>query len=257
MLLPALNAAREKAKSSSCLSNLKQIGLASDGYYSDYQYYLPSYPYYKMGSSDYSVTWLGDRQDGLIDVKTSILLNYIGKSWKTLICPSSPPNWQSNDDGQVMDGTGYGYNYYGVGTQSYFGNRPSTTGAMQAGVKSVAKPSETVLFADNINAASAAAAAAGNPVATILLYGPITVSAAGVPSRFGTSGTTSHGPNMHFRHSNDTANFTWADGHASSEKMAFPKVLSGVNCQALKIGSIGQIDSDRYFTPLNSTNDNL
>ena len=44
MLLPALSAAREKARRSSCLYNLKQIGLAMESYSGDYSGYLPSWP---------------------------------------------------------------------------------------------------------------------------------------------------------------------------------------------------------------------
>ena len=41
MLLPALNKARERARSSQCLSNLKQIGSAMTSYSSDYNDQLP------------------------------------------------------------------------------------------------------------------------------------------------------------------------------------------------------------------------
>ena len=44
MLLPALSAAREKARRSSCLSNMKQIGTALISYTGDYGGYLPSSP---------------------------------------------------------------------------------------------------------------------------------------------------------------------------------------------------------------------
>ena len=44
MLLPALAAAREKARRSSCLSNMKQIGTAQEAYAGDYAGYLPSWP---------------------------------------------------------------------------------------------------------------------------------------------------------------------------------------------------------------------
>jgi prepilin-type N-terminal cleavage/methylation domain-containing protein/prepilin-type processing-associated H-X9-DG protein len=41
MLLPALNQAREKAKSISCISNLKQVALATHMYGNDYNGFLP------------------------------------------------------------------------------------------------------------------------------------------------------------------------------------------------------------------------
>jgi len=43
MLLPALAAAREKARRSTCLNNLKQLGLALAGYTGDYSSYYPSH----------------------------------------------------------------------------------------------------------------------------------------------------------------------------------------------------------------------
>ncbi len=54
MLLPALNKARETARASQCLNNIKQINLASNLYLADWEHYMPhSY----SGSS--SVAWNG------------------------------------------------------------------------------------------------------------------------------------------------------------------------------------------------------
>jgi len=44
MLLPALAAAREKARRSTCANNLKQLGIAFASYSGDYGDYLPSWP---------------------------------------------------------------------------------------------------------------------------------------------------------------------------------------------------------------------
>jgi prepilin-type N-terminal cleavage/methylation domain-containing protein/prepilin-type processing-associated H-X9-DG protein len=44
LLLPALAAAREKARRTACLSNLKQIGIAMISYTGDYSGYVPSWP---------------------------------------------------------------------------------------------------------------------------------------------------------------------------------------------------------------------
>ena len=44
MLLPALSAAREKARRSNCMNNLKQLGAALISYTGDYAGYLPSWP---------------------------------------------------------------------------------------------------------------------------------------------------------------------------------------------------------------------
>ena len=40
MLLPALNAAREKAKGIKCISNLKQQGVGAQCYFNDFQDYI-------------------------------------------------------------------------------------------------------------------------------------------------------------------------------------------------------------------------
>ena len=41
MLLPALNNAREKGRSSACMNNLKQVGLLLKLYEADYNDYFP------------------------------------------------------------------------------------------------------------------------------------------------------------------------------------------------------------------------
>ena len=75
MLLPALNKARDKAKSIGCTNNLKQIGLASMSYINDNDDYVMSC---YCGNSINAASWWPS--------KFSI---YYGKS-KGLNCPSYP-----------------------------------------------------------------------------------------------------------------------------------------------------------------------
>ena len=56
MLLPALAAAREKARRSSCIANLQQIGTAIASYTSDYADYYPSWSGYGGLTSSFNAT---------------------------------------------------------------------------------------------------------------------------------------------------------------------------------------------------------
>ena len=67
MLLPALAAAREKARRSSCSSQLNQMGKALESYCGDYNQYFPSHPAYgsewrgrSQSASGYGAAWYDD-----------------------------------------------------------------------------------------------------------------------------------------------------------------------------------------------------
>ena len=74
MLLPALNKARDKAKSISCVNNLKQLGLTFGLYENDYD----SCQLYDTNNTDW---WI----DNYIN------LGYLAKKPSIAICSSSPP----------------------------------------------------------------------------------------------------------------------------------------------------------------------
>jgi prepilin-type N-terminal cleavage/methylation domain-containing protein/prepilin-type processing-associated H-X9-DG protein len=77
MLLPALNQAREKARSISCLSNLKQLGLAATMYSEDYDGYLPRH-----------YDWTKQLSDN----------GYMAKKSNVFVCPSRDPRGEWLDD---------------------------------------------------------------------------------------------------------------------------------------------------------------
>jgi prepilin-type N-terminal cleavage/methylation domain-containing protein/prepilin-type processing-associated H-X9-DG protein len=134
LLLPALNKARESARTTKCLSNLKQIGLAMLTYAHDYKgAILPSNPfglYDGVTPQRYVYDYFPDRV-GLgqpNDTNAIGLLYYTGyiRSKEITRCPSDrvvaaglghyyyvfgPSNLTENDFGQC----GYAYNYYGLG----------------------------------------------------------------------------------------------------------------------------------------------
>jgi len=75
MLLPALSQARERARQSTCMNNLKQIGMAVFMYLNDYDEYIP--PWQMIGGPN-EVLWY---------IQLLPYANYRASLW---ICPSSP-----------------------------------------------------------------------------------------------------------------------------------------------------------------------
>ena len=109
MLLPALSSAKERAKRSNCVNNLRQFLLATQIYANDADQWLPS------GASD-SIT-----PDGVLDDAIPILsalvrtqmVQYAG-NYKVLGCPNLPAPFNTSE-GWYQDSYGYvlGYDYLG------------------------------------------------------------------------------------------------------------------------------------------------
>ncbi|MFA7231579.1 MAG: DUF1559 domain-containing protein [Victivallaceae bacterium] len=83
MLLPALNKAREKARSIQCMNNLKQCGISMAGYGNDWNSYFP--PIHHGG------TWGEEGISGEPDpVRWFQYLEPFGMKRKFMLCPSDP-----------------------------------------------------------------------------------------------------------------------------------------------------------------------
>ncbi len=101
MLLPALNNAREAAKASQCISNLKQIGLSVHSYVDDYNGYVPS----RILSAATDGGWHAFLCDQYV-TNPAVFSCPVCQSATTVVKTGSEYN------------VGYGWNYSGTATSS-------------------------------------------------------------------------------------------------------------------------------------------
>ena len=97
MLLPALNKARENARTIQCMNNQKQMGFAFNTYLSDFNEFFPPYNAYKQS------WWYGFK----------IKLKYITAT-NVYKCPSLSAKIANPEN---VEACGYGYNYMGLDSQ--------------------------------------------------------------------------------------------------------------------------------------------
>jgi prepilin-type N-terminal cleavage/methylation domain-containing protein/prepilin-type processing-associated H-X9-DG protein len=130
ILFPVFAQAREKARQSSCASNLRQIGMAGLMYAQDYDETLPVYTY------DYKTYWVGYKANSvtLMDKSQGLITPYI-KSGDIQRCPSYT-------GGENLGGTGYGIN-----SQLTF-NKSTCCTAVPAALGELSQPSDTIFFGE-------------------------------------------------------------------------------------------------------------
>jgi prepilin-type N-terminal cleavage/methylation domain-containing protein/prepilin-type processing-associated H-X9-DG protein len=129
MLLPALNKAREKAKTIYCVSNLKQLGIYFINYTDDYDAFFP--PYYD---------WLGTNR-----YWNGILADNYGLKKESVTCPTMWTNKVSNANNLQIH---YGYNLRHIGSSMAYG--AGFTPISPAKSPQLKHPTQTILAADSI-----------------------------------------------------------------------------------------------------------
>ena len=136
MLLPALGKAREKARSISCVNNMKQLVMGMNMYAdADKEKYCGAH----TGTWGTSPTW------------RALIFTYVGDT-RVYDCPSGLTDYGSNDKaGKLLDGEftipgGYGINtnHWGAGDSQ----KPLTSGAARCKLSEIAKPSKFILLTD-------------------------------------------------------------------------------------------------------------
>ena len=108
ILFPVFAQAREKARTTSCLSNIKQIALAFQMYLQDYDEVMVITMAQNTGASGFSPQWWSKLEEPYI------------KNWQIFRCPSSPDGrgiWNSSNLAWWANWSRFGtvgYNYLGL-----------------------------------------------------------------------------------------------------------------------------------------------
>lgn len=195
ILFPAFAAARAKARQAVCISNLKQIALATIMYVDDYDGQFPPAAYPDLVKL--RQYWFGLRIDDTADFDTTRgLLYHYTRNTEIKKCP------QFAGIKYLGDSTGYGYSYAYIGgdaaitfnfDMSYFPGTP-------ARMSEITDAANTIVFAD--------AEIHYDPVTFVVADTAWETPFISPPSLFGVGPYTDVG----YRHT-DFANIAWADGH--------------------------------------------
>ena len=258
MLMPALMSSKKKAREISCVSNLKQLGLANILYESTFKRLCP----FRNGTCasgqpwNSGQWWFGFRNDNTEnwDVSKGLLVPYLDKKGRTITCPQAellPIDGATGMNGGVG---GYGYNSYGVGSTAYFdgygssGGLDSSTCWDNGGLKStqIKSPSETVMFADAANLKWGTTDTLEEKAELTTPYSLWNVAVDKLACKK-PGGSKMYGT-MHFRHPGKTANIVWVDGHVEGKQLSFSWAWGGTddsNRKALGLGMFGPQDNSK------------
>lgn len=236
LLLPAIGAAREQGRRSDCLSNLRQLGLATHQYQVDWKGYFPpsSWDYMSFPSLH---RWHGTRTSGSdnFTTKGSPLEQYLAGG-KVKTCRSLQDyDGQASASVYEAGSGGYGYNDNYIGSSR---GVPELASGDQANAPAkeadLADPSQKILFSD----VAALDTANGNRYIEYSFVTEPTYEIWGIPST----------PSAHFRHAGKTCNVQWGDGHGSPEPVGFFRDSSyGGPTESKLIGYVGKWTDNRIY----------
>jgi len=112
LLLPALASAKERARRTSCISNLRQFTLVAMMYAGDHQDWLP------QGLTDNAVT--NDTHTPILSSATRDVLLTYSEGFNILDCPNLAKNFAREEDWRVHPDYGVAIGYH------YLGGHPNT-----------------------------------------------------------------------------------------------------------------------------------
>jgi prepilin-type processing-associated H-X9-DG protein/prepilin-type N-terminal cleavage/methylation domain-containing protein len=221
LLLPALQLARESARTAQCRSNLKQFVLACHLYADTNGGYWPP-----AADTTNNQRWFGARDDVTqpYDSSRGPLSPFYESNAGLKRCPSFA-NYSTDGLNQICNGNsaafeagsgGYGYNEnYVGGTWYIYGWSSPLSQVISTKTNQIRALERTVAFADT-------AFTCGNPGSFAIEYPflepPFFVN--GPHDEFEPATPWQPSPSTHFRHRGGTANLAWCDGHVTSAVMS-------------------------------------
>lgn len=191
ILFPVFAKAREKARQSSCLSNMKQFGIGILSYAQDYDERLVSY--YQYNPYNINLRWWGD-----------MIQPYV-KNYQLLSCPSG--SWTYNYARMAGDPPVLVCSY-AVPAISHDANHTVIPTLWQLGLAGIQAPAETIIVAESVGSEIYTGGTLDYHLVDIIGFSP-------------TLGRVA-------RRHNDGFNVTFLDGHAKWYRETKPGMWTGV-----------------------------
>jgi len=136
MLLPALNQARERAKSIKCMGQVKQIGSGLLMYTNDFDGFLPQHV-----NADSGYWWFELIDGNTVHSSTPASPTAYIKNKQVWICPSDVQQFAAFHPNKIS----YGYNYRNLGR--YSSSNPAQNVVMK--ITNIRNPSSVLMVADS------------------------------------------------------------------------------------------------------------
>jgi len=267
LLMPAIGAAKDLARTTACKNNLRQIGMALYLYCSDNRgYFMPAaIDMTEMDPMGGKMRWHGIREDGASDFDSSrgLLDSYLMRHSKGILtCPTFRECVKKGEDDAFTSGPfggafesgagGYGYNLAYVG-----GRLPEYASWDERAYTHTARDTQYPNSSEIVVITDAAIAEAN------LITGEITFfeysfceppfflySDSGMPPYHAYPAWGMASPTIHFRHNGGgVCNVLWMDGHVTSESWGFTNEqlnAYGVYSRYARLGWFGNRSNEAF-----------